>query len=276
MYNLSVFLFLGFFLTFLVTGGVVALRVWQDYRDARAYEALNSLVTLPVESQVTDQTENTEPQTDPTEGGQESTRPTLPQAPAEPTVLLKYQMVYAMNQDLFGWLSIEDTAFNYPVVHTPEDEEYYLRRGFDQKYSRSGVPFLDGDCYTDCGNYLIYGHNMDNGTMFAPLLGYADEEFWKEHPRIRFDTIYEEAEYEVIAAFYSRVFYQYETNVFRFYNYPDLTDREVYSEYAERVKKAAMYDTGVDAEYPDQLLTLITCSYGGKNERFVVVARKCK
>lgn len=260
-----------FFLVFLVSAGTIALRTYQDWHDAQVFAKLSDLVTDPTSpsstssdqqnSGITDLPEDTEP----AEGH-----------PSELQILPKYQTVYNMNSDMFGWISIDGLQFSYPVMYTPEDEEYYLRRGFDGAYARSGVPFVDTDCKLGCGNYLIYGHNMTNGTMFAQLLSYADESFWKEHPVISFDTLYEEGEYEVIAAFYSRVFYKYESNVFRFYEYTDLTDPDAFSEYVGEVFDHALYDTNADVRYGDELITLITCSYVNwiENERFVVVARK--
>lgn len=268
MYTLTTVLFVVFFLIFLCAALGVALQIYQDWHDAELYAGLSQLVTDPPE---------TEPAvTDPEQAPKNPQSPgeNAPEEHTEPGILPKYETVYRMNEDMFGWLSIDGTDFNYPVMHTPEDGEYYLRRGFDQNYSRSGVPFLDADCETGLGNYLIYGHNMNNGTMFAKLLSYQDQSYWKVHPVISFDTLYEEGDYEVIAAFYSRVFYKYETNVFRYYDYHDLTDPEVFQEYVDQVKMMSIYDTGIDAEYGDELLTLITCSYGSKNERFVVVARK--
>lgn len=113
-------------------------------------------------------------------------------APAEdsgeegaPAVLPEYAALYRENPDLFGWVQIPDTDLSYPVMYTPEDPEYYLRRAFDGSDSDSGVPFLDGDCTEDGGNYLIYGHNMNAGTMFALLPSYARQDFWEEHPVIR-------------------------------------------------------------------------------------------
>lgn len=268
LYTLSRILFLLFFLSFLVSATVICIQIYLDWRDAQLYEDLSSMVT-----------DSTEPGTAPQQAPSEATDP-VPDSSSEATeppedgVLPRYQTVYGMNGDMFGWISIEGLPFNYPVMHTPENEEYYLRRGFDREYSRNGVPFMDADCKTDCGNYLIYGHNINNGTMFAQLLSYGDEAFWKEHPVISFDTLYEEGDYEVMSAFYSRVFYQYETNVFRFYEYHDLTDPEVFREYVDQVKALSIYDMGVEAEYGDELITLITCSYGTKHERFVIVARK--
>lgn len=112
------------------------------------------------------------------------------------------RQLWEKNQDLAGWLSIEGTAIDYPVMHTAQDEEYYLRRAFDRSNSVSGTPFLAAGCFTGCGNYIIYGHNMKDGSMFAALLNYADDTFWEEHPTIRFDTLEETGTYQVLAAFY--------------------------------------------------------------------------
>lgn len=273
LYTLTRVLFLVFFLVFIGSVGSLALRTYQDWHDAQVFAGLNQLVTepsLPAETAPmgTEEAPSQEPP--------EQTDPTEPTGEQGQQILARYQTVYGMNQDMFGWISIEGIPFSYPVMHTPEDEEYYLRRGFDGAYARSGVPFIDADCYTGCGNYVIYGHNMTNGTMFAQLLAYEDEEFWKEHPVIHFDTLYEVGEYEVVAAFYSRVYYKYESDKFRFYEYTDLTDPDDFSKYVGEVFDLALYDTDADVRYGDELITLITCSYEHRieNERFVVVARK--
>lgn len=108
----------------------------------------------------------------------QSQEPSKTDAASSPYAALKEQ-----NPDFFGWISIEGTELNYPVMHTPKDEEYYLRRDFNGEDSQSGVPFLSASCYEGCGNYLIYGHNMKNGSMFATLLAYADCDFLGETVR---------------------------------------------------------------------------------------------
>ena len=198
----------------------------------------------------------------------------LPGQTPVPQVLEAYAPLYAQNPDLFGWIQIEDTAVNYPVMYTPEDSEYYLHRAFNGEETFSGVPFMDAECFLDCGNYLVYGHHMKNGEMFAPIVQYAKESFWEEHPVILFNTLYETGVYEVIGAFYSRVFGERETDVFRYYAYTDLTDPELFDAYVQQVQEASIYDTGIKAEYGDQLLTLSTCEYGREDGRFVVVAKR--
>ncbi len=203
--------------------------------------------------------------------------PTVPSPPVSMTptptpYLSPYLPLKEENEDFFGWLSIEGTKIDYPVMYTPDDPEYYLHRAFDRSASKSGVPFLDAACSDEGGVYLIYGHNMKNGTMFASLFSYAKKTFWQEHPSIRFDTLAEEGTYAVLAAFYTKVYAESETG-FRFYQ-TDLSDEKLFYEYIEDIKSQALYDTGISAEYGDQILVLATCSYHTDHGRFVVVARK--
>lgn len=184
-----------------------------------------------------------------------------------------YDGILSQNGELFGWIEIPDTNINYPVMHTPDDPEKYLHTAFDGSYSKSGVPFLAGECYEGCGNMIVYGHNMRNGSMFHDLLSYKNKEFWQEHPIVYFDTINDESEYEIIAAFRSKVYRADDTGVFRYYSYTNLSDPDTFAEYVSGVKAASLYDTGLTAEYGDTLITLSTCG-SNDTERFVVVARK--
>jgi len=198
----------------------------------------------------------------------------LPVLPTERAMLPQYVPLYEMNHDVFGWLSIEGTGIDYPVMYTPDDPEYYIKRAFDGSDSGSGVPFMDGRCLRD-GNYcLVYGHHMKDNTMFGLLPRYAEQDYCEEHPVIRFDTLYEQREYQVIAAFFSRVYDKTEPGVFRYYEYFDLTDEKVFEEYVESVREAAIYDTGFEVRYGDELLALSTCNYHTKDGRFVVVAKR--
>lgn len=187
---------------------------------------------------------------------------------------LRYQALHEKNPDYWGWIRIAGTKLNYPVMHTPDDPEYYIHRDFEGNSSSRGVPFLDGRCEDDCGNYIIYGHHMKDGTMFTTLMSYTDQDFYREHKDIQLETEQGRSTYLIIAAFYSRAYAQNETGVFRYYQYLSLKNQNTFEEYAEQVKKAAIYDTGVTAVYGDQLMTLSTCDYSTENGRFVVVAKK--
>lgn len=180
-----------------------------------------------------------------------------------------YAALKEQNEDFYGWLTIEGTEIDYPVMYTPDDPEYYLRRGFDGSYAHGGVPFLDGACFPGCGNLLIYGHNLNTGTMFAPLLSYADFAFREAHPSIQLDTLEESRIYTIFAAFY---FEDAAGSDFSPYHYQDLRTEEAFSAYVSGVKAAALYDTGITPVYGDELLTLSTCSYHADEGRFLVVA----
>ena len=188
----------------------------------------------------------------------------------------QYLPLYEMNADFFGWLRIQDTKIDYPVMFTPWDSEYYLRRDCYGEYSRSGTPFMDGGCDPEGCYYLIYGHHLSAGTMFTDLLKYADEDFARSHPIISLDTLYEHREYEVYAAFYSRIYADAEQGVFRYYDYLRLSDAETFQEFLQGVQNAALYDTGVSVAYGDELLTLSTCNYHTDDGRFALVAKRIK
>lgn len=193
----------------------------------------------------------------------------------EPVMLPEMAALYEQNPDVIGWIRIDDTKLDYPVMFTPDDEERYLRTDFDGNLNLAGLPFIDKDCSMDpeSDNLIIYGHNMQNGTAFRTLMSYVNESFWEEHPTIYFSTLYEERTYEIIAAFYDRVYYKYE-DVFKFYQFIDAEDEEHFNEAITYYKDNAEYDTGVTAEYGDRLITLVTCSYHVDDGRFVVVARE--
>lgn len=188
----------------------------------------------------------------------------------------QYQLLWEQNHDFAGWLSIEGTKIDYPVMFTPEEPEYYLRKAFDGSYAISGSLFIGEGCEPDGSHVIIYGHHMKDGTMFGSLADYADRDYWAEHPTIRFDTLETDGEYEVLSAFYSRVYKVNENDVFRYYQYADLSEPERFAEFVEQAQEAALYDTGVTAEYGDKLLTLSTCSYHTTDGRFVVVAVRNK
>lgn len=192
----------------------------------------------------------------------------------QPMILSRFQELAAQNPELAGWIQIEGTKIDYPVMLPVDEPEYYLNHAFDGSASYSGVPFMGQGITESSNNIIIYGHHMKNGTMFTDLMKYKDKAFWIKHPVIRFDTLYQEQKYEVMGAFYSRVYYTDETDVFRYYNYGGTLEQAAFEEYASLVSQHALYDTGIEVAYGDQLITLSTCSYHTENGRFVVVARK--
>ncbi|MCR5251018.1 MAG: class B sortase [Lachnospiraceae bacterium] len=189
-------------------------------------------------------------------------------------VLEKYKTLYYLNKDLIGWLKIDDTNIDGPVMQA-DDNEYYLSHNFDRDEDKAGTLFLDSRCDIVRGNdnFIIYGHHLQSGRMFSKLGEYESEAYYDKHPYILFDTIYEEGRYQVMYAFRSRV-YDADEVVFKYYQFLDAaSEEEFYSNLAE-MKRLSYYDTGVTAVYGDRLLTLSTCDYNEENGRFVVVAKK--
>ena len=194
--------------------------------------------------------------------------------PTEPREILpRFLELYQKNPDLAGWLTIPGTRIDYPVMYSPDEPERYLHANFDAAYSFAGLPFLDAACDTESGNRIIYAHNMLDGSMFRTLLKYQQKDFWQRNPVISFSTLYEEQEYEVVAAFYDKVYKKSDTN-FKFYQFYDTSDQSRFDEAMAYYREHALYDTGVTAQCGDLFLTLVTCAYQTENGRFVVVARK--
>ena len=182
----------------------------------------------------------------------------------------KYKELLAKNNDFIGWIKIDGTNVNYPVMQTVDNPNFYLKHNFDKQYSDYGVPYLDEECFVGLTNNLvIYGHNMKNGTMFTDLVNYKDKDFWEEHQTINFDTMAEFGEYQIMYAF------AFDTNNETFC-YNDFTnmDEEQFAEFMAECEKRMAYDTGIRAEFGDEILTLSTCEYSHENGRFVVVAKK--
>lgn len=191
----------------------------------------------------------------------------------ESSVLPSYAELYQKNTDMAGWILIEGTTINYPVMHTPNNPDFYLKHNFDKEYSAYGVPYIAEDCSVDkaSDNIIIYGHHIRGGKMFGALMKYTDKAFYEKHKTIHFDTVTEQAEYEIVSVFKTTA---YDDAGFKFYYFVNADTKENFQDYIEECKSLALYETGVTAEYGDKLITLSTCEYSNNNGRFVVVAKK--
>lgn len=187
--------------------------------------------------------------------------------------MLKLEELQKENSDIIGWLEIENTNINYPVLQG-SDNDYYLNHNYKKEKSISGSIFLDKDyCWEPPNtNLLIYGHNMSNSTMFQNLLKYKDKQFYEDHPIIRFTTTSEDSNYEIISVFRSKVYN--DTSSFKYYNFINAENEEEYDNYIENIKKLSLYEIDTTAHYGDQLITLSTCAYHVKNGRFAIVGKK--
>lgn len=186
----------------------------------------------------------------------------------------KYARLYKYNNDFVGWIKIDDTDIDYPVMQSMYEEEYYIYRDYDKQSSSAGTLFVDTSCdLIMSDNVLIYGHNMHTGKMFHDLLEYEDEEFYKTHKTFTFNTIHGDATYEVIAAFRTRI-YEVDYTGFKYYQFFDASSEEEFMNYVKNCVSLTPYTIVNDVEYGDKLLTLSTCAYHTTNGRYVVVAKK--
>lgn len=178
--------------------------------------------------------------------------------------------IQQQNPDMVGWLKIEGTTIDYPVMWTPHDGQYYLYRAFDKTKSKEGTPFLDGDCdVTDSNkNLIIYGHNMKTGTMFGALMDYKKKDFWQEHPQIIFTTAEQTETYDIFAVL------QTDTKEGYFIYQMIRNDSEMrFHENVKKIKAMSLYDTGITPAWGDKLIVLSTCEYSRANGRLLVIGR---
>ncbi len=202
-----------------------------------------------------------------------------PAAPAIHTqeVLPAYRDLYEQNHDLIGWLTIDGTDIDLPVVQTPGDNEYYLRRGFDRLYATGGTLFMDEHCSValdaPTANWLVYGHNMADGSMFGQLTCYRSEDFYQQHPTFTFNTIYETATWQVAAALDTTL----GADELPYYTFFDANTKLDWEQRVNAITSLALYDTGVTPEYGQQLLVLSTCgtSSPATRTRFALLAVRC-
>lgn len=196
--------------------------------------------------------------------------------PAVRELLPEYASLYAQNPDMAGWLSIPDLPINDPVLQN-EDNSFYETHDFYGKKNSHGAVFIknDTDVDTPDTNIVIYAHNMKDGSMFGDLDQYKKEAFYKNHPVIYFDTLYEKREYEILSVFLSKI-YEEDENVFKYYQFRQAETKEDFDDFYGNIKSLSLYDTGVEACYGDTFLTLSTCSYHVTDGRLVVVARRKK
>lgn len=191
----------------------------------------------------------------------------------KPAMLQQYVDLYEENKDLVGWISIEGMKIDYPVMQN-EDDGYYLHRDFYGNDSKYGCLYVKGQADIDAGtNFIIYGHNMKDGSMFGDLDLYLKESFYKEHPAISFDTLYEERIYEIVAVFRSQV-YNVDDDVFKYYQFYEADTQEEFEDFYGNIKELSLYDTGVEAKFGDTFLTLSTCAYHVQDGRLVVAAKR--
>lgn len=177
----------------------------------------------------------------------------------------------AVNENIVGWVSVDGTKLNNPILQA-EDNEFYLDRNFKDNSSRAGSVFMDyrNDMNASNRNTILYGHAMKNGTMFGDLKKYGNQDYAEEHATVYFDSLYEGYDVEVFAA--------YETTIDFYYIETDFETDDDFNEYIGEVKERSLIDMPVDVEPDDQIITLSTCNnlVTSSDRRYVVQGKLVK
>ena len=261
----------------LVLGGIIVVLL---------IATIAMILMIPGEEQI----QETVPPTQATELPTETTEPPAPTETEQPTIvevvggedipptmLTEMAELYQKNSDVAGWLKIDGTVIDYPVMYTPDFYLKYLYTSFEGKYKFRGELFIEGSCSMDPESQilLIHGHNMNDGTMFQCLLNYKNMKYWENHPTITFKTLYEERTYEIFAAFRDKI-YGEDEDVFKYYEFFNPTSAEEFDQAVQYYKDKSTYDMGVDVAFGDRILLLSTCDRSVSNGRFVVAAKLVK
>lgn len=252
------FLFLGITLF----SGTQLYLQWKEYRAGeQTYENLTSFVQIePTQSHVQDETRpNGEAPENP-----DASEPT--EAPVRtPPILVDFESLQAINPEVVAWIYVEGTSINYPVVQGPNNN-YYLDKLFDGKYNSSGSIFMDYRNTSDLSdrNTIIYGHNMQNGTMFNHINNYKRQDYYDKHPVGLLITPEGTYTLEFVAGYVASV----NSDAWRM---DFLSDKDFSIWLADAMEQSTFTST-VKPEASDRVVTLSTCTYEFNQARYVLVA----
>ena len=201
------------------------------------------------------------------ESNSEATQGNEDQPPKEivPPIAIDFDALLDRNKDVIGWLYCPDTVINYPVVQGKNNDRY-LRKDLDGKYLVSGTLFADyrnGELNEDA-NYIIYGHNMKNGTMFSSLAKYKQQSYYNQHPIMYYLTPDGNYKLELFAG----LVVKRDDKIYL----PNQSEEE-FTELIEKYRAKSTFKTNVELEYSDTIVTLSTCSYEFDNARYIVIGR---
>lgn len=197
---------------------------------------------------------------------------TNPEDKEQEEKIVNIEELYSINNDIVGWLRIEDTTINYPIMQTINNPNYYLHRDFYKKYSSYGTPYMSEQCNINTStNLVIYGHHMSNKKVFGALEYYKSKDFYEDHRIIEFTTLEETEKYEIFAVFKTVV---YSKNCFKYYDFVNFSNENEFDTFVNKCKDLSFYETNIKLKYQDKFITLSTCEYSNKNGRLVVIAKK--
>jgi len=182
-------------------------------------------------------------------------------------ILHDFAVLKEKNPDCIGWVFIPGTSIDFPVM---QNSDFYLKHDFDGNYTDYGLAFLDERCSLDSSdNLIIYGHHMNDGSMFSGLLNYADEGYSAAHPQIILETEHGAETYQVAAVV--RAAGSYGPGEWSLFDQINIS-AGAFNTLVENLSERRLYDTGRELVFGDRLLTLVTCEYSQNNGRLAVIA----
>lgn len=207
----------------------------------------------------------------PTESTYVEEAPEVPEVPAVPDdpyaealQNMNFSALRQVNQDVVGWIVIPDTNLSYPLLQG-NDNDYYLNHTWQKDWNAVGSIFADYRSSVDLSDFhtIIYGHRMNNESMFGQLHKYRDAAYWEKHPKVYIANDDGSHAYEIFSAYVADSMDTYQT---AFAN--DTEKREFICYAASR----SWVNTGVMPEVTDRIITLSTCTGNGHDTRWVVHA----
>ena len=252
---------------FLVSGSFVVRYAIDTLQQKSEYDQLAAMV----EQARNDAALQTEPTAAPVGETVDPNQPATPPEPTEPSVLPEYAPLYAKNSDMVGWMTIEGTSINYPVMQTPDRVDYYLHRNFNGEHASHGCLYVRETCdvFAPSDNVTIYGHHMKDGSMFSSLKKFRTQSFWEEYHTVNFDTLYAHHTYTIFAVFTTTASVG---EGFAYHRFENAEDEADFDDFIATCKELSLYDTGITPQYGDKMICLSTCEYSQTNGRLVVVA----
>ena len=247
----------------IVVMAVSGYKIWSimsEYREGEdAYGELEQFVSIPSELPVL-----------PSESGEEENPDGTPAPQATENLnqfpVVDFNSLKGINPDVMAWIYIPGTHVNYPVVQG-SDNEYYLNRLFTGKWNSAGAIFMDYRNEADLADphTIIYGHQMNNKTMFNDLRHYADQSFYEEHTVGYLMT----PDQTYLLQFFSGYVSSVDTNAWQL----NFTEEGSFTSWLEDIQGRSAITTDVQLREEDRIVTLSTCSSAFENARFVLHAR---
>lgn len=256
-------IFIAAVLILLAVGSVAAWQIYvpvhEDNVSIQAYDDLRQFVELPTSVPTSSPDAPSSPNGTPAPS-------LIPDSAAQPSPQVDFESLRAVNPEAVAWLTINGTNINYPVTQH-SDNDYYLHHLFNGEYNSSGCLFMDYRNPADFSgrHTIIYGHHMDNGTMFQNLMYYKDQSFYNEHPTARLITPNSSFTIEFFAGYVANV----GSGAWKL----DFTSNEDFEDWLAAVMEQSAFESTAIPTAVDNIVTLSTCSYEFYNARFVVHGR---